>query len=50
MKKLFLVVSILFLTDVPNVPAQTKPVSLSSFDVRANALLTQMTLDEKSVR
>jgi beta-glucosidase len=42
MKKLFLAVSILV-----NVPAQTKPVPLSSFDAKAKALLAQMTLDEK---
>jgi beta-glucosidase len=42
MKKLFLAVSILV-----NVPAQTKPVALSSFDAKAKALLAQMTLDEK---
>jgi beta-glucosidase len=47
MKKLFLVVSISVLMAVPDVPAQTKPVPLSSFDARAKALLAQMTLDEK---
>src|SRR5579864_5717562 len=47
MTKLFLVVSILVLSAVLKVPAQTKPVPLSSFDAKANALLARMTLDEK---